>query len=249
MAPTRKSRSVNKRFSFPDEVSPVKEADSANKRQRKRKLSDKLGPQWSKEELQRFYEAYRKYGKDWKKVASAVRNRTLEMVDALYTINRAYLSLPEGTASVVGLIAMMTDHYSVMEGSDSEQESNDGVGTSQKPQNAVTSSYGCLSLLNKKRSGATQNRAVGKRTPRFPVKYTYGKDNVEKFLYLGRQGPRMKVRPVDDDVAHEVALALAEASHRGGSPQTSHTPSKRRDYVVSSPTRLRGRMVVFALLL
>lgn len=27
-----------------------------------------LGPQWSKEELERFYEAYRKYGKDWKKV-------------------------------------------------------------------------------------------------------------------------------------------------------------------------------------
>jgi hypothetical protein len=34
----------------------------------KKKLSDKLGSQWSKEELQRFYEAYRKYGKDWKKV-------------------------------------------------------------------------------------------------------------------------------------------------------------------------------------
>lgn len=27
---------------------------------------------------------------------------------------QAYLSLPEGTASVVGLIAMMTDHYNVM---------------------------------------------------------------------------------------------------------------------------------------
>ena len=27
---------------------------------------------------------------------------------------QAYLSLPEGTASVVGLIAMMTDHYSVL---------------------------------------------------------------------------------------------------------------------------------------
>lgn len=36
----------------------------------KRKLSDMLGPQWSKEELERFYEAYRKYGKDWKKVRS-----------------------------------------------------------------------------------------------------------------------------------------------------------------------------------
>lgn len=34
----------------------------------KKKLSDKLGPQWSKGELQRFYEAYRNYGKDWKKV-------------------------------------------------------------------------------------------------------------------------------------------------------------------------------------
>lgn len=27
---------------------------------------------------------------------------------------QAYLSLPEGTASVVGLKAMMTDHYNVM---------------------------------------------------------------------------------------------------------------------------------------
>lgn len=34
----------------------------------KRKLSDLLGSQWSKAELERFYEAYRKYGTDWKKV-------------------------------------------------------------------------------------------------------------------------------------------------------------------------------------
>lgn len=34
----------------------------------KKKLSNKLGSQWNKEELERFYEAYRKYGKDWKKV-------------------------------------------------------------------------------------------------------------------------------------------------------------------------------------
>jgi hypothetical protein len=33
----------------------------------KKKLSD-LGSQWSKDELKRFYGAYRKYGKDWKKV-------------------------------------------------------------------------------------------------------------------------------------------------------------------------------------
>ncbi|GAB4843579.1 hypothetical protein Ancab_013544 [Ancistrocladus abbreviatus] len=268
MAPARKSRSVNKRFSYPIEVSPVKDGDSGNRsRQRKRKLSDMLGPQWTKEELQRFYEAYRKYGKDWKKVASSVRNRTMEMVEALYTMNRAYLSLPEGTASVVGLIAMMTDHYSVLEGSDSEQESNDGVRTSRKPQtrgqgklHSSTSkeqdghfadvscsqtaalSYGCLSLLKKKRSSGSQTRAVGKRTPRFPVRYTYDKDNKAKYLSPARQGLRIKADPDHDDVAHEVALALAEASNRGGSPQLSHTPDKRRKNAVPSPAQVGERM-------
>lgn len=28
-----------------------------------------LGPQWSKQELERFYEGYRKHGKDWRKVS------------------------------------------------------------------------------------------------------------------------------------------------------------------------------------
>ncbi|KAK3200228.1 hypothetical protein Dsin_023643 [Dipteronia sinensis] len=41
-------------------------------------------------------------------------NRSVEIVEALYSMNRAFLSLPEGTASVVGLTAMMTDHYNVM---------------------------------------------------------------------------------------------------------------------------------------
>lgn len=42
----------------------------------KRKLSDMLGPQWSKEELERFYEAYRKHGKDWKKVSANCKARS-----------------------------------------------------------------------------------------------------------------------------------------------------------------------------
>uniref|UniRef100_F6HDG1 Uncharacterized protein n=1 Tax=Vitis vinifera TaxID=29760 RepID=F6HDG1_VITVI len=183
MAPTKKSRTVTKRFSYVSDISPKKDGEKANKSGlRKRKLSDMLGSQWSKEELERFYEAYRKHGKDWKKVASVVRNRSVEMVEALYTMNRAYLSLPEGTASVVGLIAMMTDHYTVLEGSDSGQESNDGTGTSRKPPKRgrgkirpnsskeldghfpdlsqsplAASSYGCLSLLKKKRSGEVED--------------------------------------------------------------------------------------------
>ncbi|KAL8171406.1 hypothetical protein V2J09_023210 [Rumex salicifolius] len=229
--------------------SPAKYGDASSKsRQRKKKkLSDMLGAKWNKDELQRFYDAYRKYGKDWKKVATAIRNRTVEMVESLYTMNRAYLSLPEGTASVVGLIAMMTDHYSNLEGSDSEQESNDGVGVTKKPKKrthgklpsdgnkgtdgpvdisqSLASRYGCLSLLKKKRSGGSQPRAVGKRTPRVPVKYTY--DITEKYISPSRYGKKVKVDADDDDVAHEVALVLAEASHRGGSPQVSYTPTKK----------------------
>ncbi|XP_044487094.1 protein ALWAYS EARLY 3-like isoform X2 [Mangifera indica] len=270
MAPTRKSRSVGKRHSYASEVVSKKKGGNADKSgQRKRKLSDMLGPQWSKEELEHFYEAYRKYGKDWKKVAAAVRNRSLEMVEALFTMNRAYLSLPEGTASVVGLIAMMTDHYGVLfltwqEGSESEQESDEGTGASQKSQKraggkfqnratkgsdepfpdllqfqSAASNYGCLSLLKKRRS-ESRPRAVAKRTPRVPVSYSYDKDNAEKYLSPIRQGLKPRVGTIDDDVAHEIALALTEASQRGGSPQVSQTPKRKRG--TPSPVQNNVRM-------
>lgn len=56
----------------------------------------------------------------------------------------------------------------------------------------------------------------------------------------------MKIKPTanDDEVAHEVAIALAEASQRGGSPQVSRTPSKRAESVMSSPFRHAQRKVM-----
>ncbi|GMI64104.1 ARABIDOPSIS THALIANA ALWAYS EARLY 3, ALWAYS EARLY 3 [Hibiscus trionum] len=265
MAPSRKSKSVNKRFSYVNEVASSKDGDSSSKRsgKRKRKLSDMLGPQWTKEELGRFYEAYRKYGKDWKKVATMIRNRSMEMVEALYTMNRAYLSLPEGTASVVGLIAMMTDHYSVMGGSDSEQESNEGMGVSRKPQKRSrgklrdqpsksldkplpdllqfhSSASSCMSLLKRRRS-ESRPRAVGKRTPRVPISFSHDKNKGERYFSPIRQGMKLKVDSVDDDVAHEVALALTEASQRGGSPQVSRTPNRKAE--TPSPVINNERMI------
>nr|KYP74331.1 Lin-9 isogeny [Cajanus cajan] len=239
MAPTRKSRSVNKRISSSDDISPEKDGVNSNKnKQRKKKLTDKLGSQWSKEELERFYEAYRKYGKDWKKVAAVVRNRSAEMVEALYNMNRAYLSLPEGTASVVGLVAMMTDHYNVLEGSDSERESNDAPG-SRKPvkrkrekvqlsvskdpvqSHSFASSDDCLSLLKKRCFDG--KLPVGKRTPRVLVK----KDETENYVSPYRRSLKSTVDANDDEVAHVVALTLTEASQRGGSPQVSQSPYRR----------------------
>ncbi|CAL9190453.1 protein ALWAYS EARLY 2-like [Musa acuminata AAA Group] len=266
MASTRKLRNVNKRFAkvFED-WSEKDETPPKKSRTRKRKLSDMLGSQWSKEEIERFYEAYRKYGKDWRKVAGTLRNRSSETVEALYNMNKAYLSLPEGTATVAGLIAMMTDHYNILEGSDSDRESNDVEKTYQKPQKrgrgkfrlmpkgsdgcspdqsqyqSVSSRYGCLSLLKKKRSGdlfsGNQPRAVGKRTPRIPVSNMYSKYDKEKATCLNKQSSKSEVNAVDDEGAHVAALALAEVLQRGGSPQISRTPGSGVDHVRSSPVR------------
>ncbi|XP_063939454.1 protein ALWAYS EARLY 3-like isoform X3 [Daucus carota subsp. sativus] len=250
MGPPRKSRSVNKRYSDSYVVSPIKHDEAADRRTpRKRKLVDMLGPQWSKEELERFYEAYRKHGKDWKKVGAVLRSRSVEMVEALYTMNRAYLSLPEGTASVAGLIAMMTDHYCNMAGSDSEHESIEGSGTSRKYQKrsqakvppksskgsegrvtsnsqAIASSYDYLPSTKKKRSGGSRPRVVGKRTPRFPVSYSHENVNGDTYFSPNRQGLRFDVDGNDSDVGHENLIALAEASQRGGSPRLLRSPKK-----------------------
>lgn len=248
MAPTRKSRSVKKRYKDYAEISPEKDVGTSNKCQpQKRKLSDMLGSQWSKDELERFYEAYRKYGKDWKKVASVVCNRTVEMVEALYNMNRAYLSLPEGTASVAGLIAMMTDHYNVLEGSGSDRESNDASKVHPQPKKRsrgkvqlsglkgdllqsppVASNDGCLSLLRRRSDGCT----VRKRTPRIPVSYSSRKDSSENYISSSKRGRKMEA---DENVAHVAALALTEASQISESPY-------RTGHVNSSPLKSQGKM-------
>ncbi|XP_020596183.1 protein ALWAYS EARLY 2-like isoform X2 [Phalaenopsis equestris] len=255
MASARKSRNVNKRFSKVTEELQDGEGGNPGKRTKKRKLSDMLGSQWGRDELERFYEAYRKHGRDWRKIAAAVRNRPPEMVEALYNMNKAYLSLPEGHATAAGLIAMMTDHYNILDGSDSEAESNDASRTSRKtPKRGrakfrvaskgsegpypdllhyeSASSYGCLSLLKWRRSGGSRPRAVGKRTPRIPVPF-FLKEDRNRVVSPHKQGLKSECHAVDDEGVHVAALALAEASKRGESPQISQTPSRRRHLMYS----------------
>ncbi|XP_028781433.1 protein ALWAYS EARLY 3 [Neltuma alba] len=273
MAPSRKSKSVTKRFSNIREAVSYEEKNRENVNktraqgspgiQKKRKLADMLGPKWSKEELERFYDAYRKYGKDWKKVAAAVYHRSLEMVEALYSMNRAYLSLPEGTASVVGLIAMMTDHYSVLGGSDSGQETNEDTEKFKKPpkfsqqkcsygnykasdgdfsdhsqSHSITSGDGCLSLLKKRHSGLSSH-AVRKRTPRVPVSHSIHKDMGRKCFSPARQGYRQMVD--SNDVGHKIALALTEALQIGDTSKVSDSTNNKSKGIMSSPCQNNGR--------
>lgn len=158
---------------------------------KKRKLSGVLDFQWSKEELRQFYDAFRKHGKNWKKVAGLIRNRSLDMVEGLYNLNRRYLSLAEGIATADGFLAMMTDHYNNLEGQDNGYEekcasvktmtprcfngkcgpdiSRGSGGRNLQGQSVKSSSR----RISRKSAEALSNncwpRAVGKRTPRILV--------------------------------------------------------------------------------
>lgn len=81
---------------------------------KKRKMSD-LGPQWSKDELMHFYEAYRRHGKNWKKVSAVIGSKSADMAEALYSVHRTFLSLPEREGTAMGFIALVTGHHNVSE--------------------------------------------------------------------------------------------------------------------------------------
>ncbi|GMI79542.1 ARABIDOPSIS THALIANA ALWAYS EARLY 3, ALWAYS EARLY 3 [Hibiscus trionum] len=260
MAPTRKSKSVNRQYLSISEVSPDKSPGNSRKSKPKKKLTDKLGSQWSQAEIERFYKAYREYGKDWKKVAAAVHNRSVEMVEALYSMNRAYLSLPDGIASVIGLIAMMTDHYNVLGGSDVEKESNKPSDTSRKSQKrkqakvhlesskedvvqprSIASSEGCLSLLKRDSLNGILPHACRKRTPRVPVSYSYRRDDTESVIPPTKRVKKSEVDDKDDE--HAAAMTLTGPLQKGGSPHLSRSPYKRAEHRRSPPVCRYDRML------
>lgn len=249
MAPAKKSKSVSRGITSASDSSPSKDDKSKLK---KRKLTDMLGPQWSKHEIECFYEAYRNHGQDWKKVAGVVRSRSIDMVEALYNMNRAYLSLPEGTASVVGLIAMMTDHYNVLEGSDSEKDSEGPVVMARKIQKipkakgllessrddskrqSVGSSDGCLSLLKKGGDGIQLHIPVRKRTPRVPV----------SCLEIHSNKSRVSVMNADDSGVVNGDLMFKEAWQDPNSPHGSQTAYKKNEQIKNSQVSAREDVIL-----
>ncbi|KAH9298275.1 hypothetical protein KI387_029957, partial [Taxus chinensis] len=216
----------------------------------KRKLSEMLGSQWSKKELENFYKAYRKYGMDWKKVASAVNGRTVEMVAALYTMNRAYLSLPDQIGSSAGFIAMMIDHYNMLDMSNSDGDSARSKSPKQKiqPKNKHSNTnnfdgytlglmhtrlvpvFGC-SPPGKKRTGGRRSRVAGKRMPRFHFSCITEKKYETESLCKEELGAGANEDFNDIEFTKSAALTLAETSLRPIAPQVSGTPNQRTHYI------------------
>lgn len=100
-----------------------------------------------------------------------------------------------------------------------------------------SSTYGLMFILG------TQPRAVKKRTPRFPVSYSHKKDDRDDYIPLNKKERRSDADTNDDEVAHVAALALTQASQRGGSPQVSQSPYKRTEHGKSSPVQSWDKMV------
>ncbi|XP_024388270.1 protein ALWAYS EARLY 3 isoform X1 [Physcomitrium patens] len=212
---------------------------------RKRKLTDILGPPWSEEDLELFYQAFRKYGKDWKKVSASLHKRTTEMVEALYTTNKAYLSLPDGAASATGLKAMMTDHYNLLvenpsagaESSDdcvgSDERSNHvqlskkkvtniGMESSSIRSDGIVGASGFGGSSPAKRPRTYRNRPVGKRTPRFQTS-----NASERRIRIIKASVSKLQNRVEEDSDSDVAAARTLVSKQSASPTASNTPSRR----------------------
>nr|BAK06561.1 predicted protein [Hordeum vulgare subsp. vulgare] len=158
----------------------------------KRKRSD-LDPVWSKDELMHFYEAYRRHGKNWKKISAVVGSKSADTVEALYYVHRTFLSLPEREGTAGGFIALVAGHDNALE-SPSHRETDQMVRSSGKgrrrgeaawqkenaaphPHNAFTNQEmriaGFTSSFKKRYHGELvryiRRNPVRKRTPRVPV--------------------------------------------------------------------------------
>jgi hypothetical protein len=77
----------------------------------KRKMSAARGAPWSPAEIEAFFQGHLQHGPVWETVAQLVGTRSAEQCEALFSLNKTYLSLPAAVKSVQGLAAMMTDHF------------------------------------------------------------------------------------------------------------------------------------------
>ncbi|KAL6838768.1 hypothetical protein ACP4OV_031482 [Aristida adscensionis] len=191
MGPARSSRTNIKATikGYEDQQQHRDLSSSSKVKVKKRKTTD-FDAKWSKDELVRFYEAYRRHGKDWKKISIVVGGKSADMAEALYRTHRTFLSLPEREATARGFVALLTGHDNALEESKSHKDDQTvrasgkrqkREATQQKVTEALHPHHSChegkfsgfSSSFKKKYYGDllrnSQTHAVGKRTPRVAI--------------------------------------------------------------------------------
>eukprot|EP01087_Luapelamoeba_hula_P017239 TRINITY_DN5415_c1_g1_i5.p1 TRINITY_DN5415_c1_g1~~TRINITY_DN5415_c1_g1_i5.p1 ORF type:complete len:345 (-),score=63.47 TRINITY_DN5415_c1_g1_i5:20-1054(-) len=66
---------------------------------------------WSEPELKIFLAGLRQHGPAWKKIAASLKNRTPEMVESLYQLNRNFLNLPTEALNASVFYSILRDQY------------------------------------------------------------------------------------------------------------------------------------------
>ncbi|KAL6626905.1 hypothetical protein ACP70R_030631 [Stipagrostis hirtigluma subsp. patula] len=192
MGPARSSR-TNTRTTIKgyDDQQQHRDPSSSSKVKVKRRKMTDFDPKWSTDELTHFYEAYRRHGKDWKKISAVVGGKSSDMVEALYSTHRNFLSLPERQATAMGFVALVTGHGNVLEESTSHRGDQTvrasgkrrkrGEATQQRVNEGSHAHHSCLegkisgfsSSFRQRYYGellrSSPSQATGKRTPRIPV--------------------------------------------------------------------------------
>eukprot|EP01137_Pigoraptor_chileana_P026126 Opistho-2@7415 len=96
--------------------------------------TERLGPRWEKPELLAFYDGYMKFGKNWEKIAGTLKDRTADMVEALFMQNKTFLSDTDATAN--SLNSVMQDMYNKIDEQQSALAANSWKGSSGSPSHA-----------------------------------------------------------------------------------------------------------------
>ncbi|XP_062211053.1 protein ALWAYS EARLY 3-like isoform X2 [Phragmites australis] len=167
MGPAKGSRMINKTIikGYEDQLQHEDPSSSSKAKQKKRKISD-LDPEWSKDELTHFYEAYRRHGKDWKKISLVVGGKSSDKVRSLYSMHR-----DESTSHRVGDQMVRASGKSQKCREATQQKANEGPHPHNSCHEGTISGFS--SSFKKRYYGElvrnSRNHAVGKRTPLIPI--------------------------------------------------------------------------------
>ncbi|CAN6319058.1 unnamed protein product [Urochloa humidicola] len=189
MGPAKVSQTINKiRIKGYEDRQQHKDVPSSTK---KMKISDSSAT-WTDDELMRFYKAYHRHGKDWKKISAEVGHKSPDVVKSLYTMHWTFLSLPKDQATPMGFIALVTGHCNVLGLPPSHRGNGQTIRASGKAKkrreatqhklhevphphdsNHAGTIPGFSPSFKKRYYGElarnSQNHSVGNRTPRIPI--------------------------------------------------------------------------------
>jgi len=141
------------------------------------KLIDKLGPKWTDEELQTFFDEFRQSESNWKKIASCLPGRSPSQCEELYNMHKTLLTLQNITAVVLqGAMQDVyinqakeweqSDHSQQTSGATEKGDASNAAGASSRKRRAHLEGRGSEAETRKKGLAGAASRPKAVRSAR-----------------------------------------------------------------------------------